>query len=179
MAVSAYIGVPGSGKSYEVVKSVILPAVASNRRVVSNIYGLNKERIHQYLLRKNKKLMIEELGEVIYVTNEQCLESDFLPSMDEQDSFCKAGDLIIIDEVWRIWGNDKDIPKNHRSFIAEHRHFADPITGVTCDLVVINQDISQIPRFIKEGLRQLTECKNTLVWGCVIVIGLMFFKERI
>lgn len=35
----------------------------------------------------------------------------FLPSMDEQDSFCKAGDLIIIDEVWRIWGNDKDIPK--------------------------------------------------------------------
>ncbi|HDL6282127.1 TPA: hypothetical protein PXD88_002613, partial [Mannheimia haemolytica] len=124
-------------------------------------------------------LMIEELGEVIYVTNEQCLESDFLPSMDEQDSFCKAGDLIIIDEVWRIWGNDKDIPKNHRSFIAEHRHFADPITGVTCDLVVINQDISQIPRFIKEGLRQLTECKNTLVWGCVIVIGLMFFKERI
>ncbi|HDL5229472.1 TPA: hypothetical protein RS727_002675, partial [Mannheimia haemolytica] len=39
MAVSAYIGIPGSGKSYEVVKSVILPAVASNRRVVSNIYG--------------------------------------------------------------------------------------------------------------------------------------------
>ncbi len=78
-----------------------------------------------------------------------------------------------------VFGETTRIFQNHRSFIAEHRHFADPITGVTCDLVVINQDISQIPRFIKEGLRQLTECKNTLVWGCVIVIGLMFFKERI
>ncbi len=91
MAVSAYIGIPGSGKSYEVVKSVILPAVASNRRVVSNIYGLNKEKIHQYLLRKNKKLMIEELGEVIYVTNEQCLESDFYHQWTNKIHFAKLG----------------------------------------------------------------------------------------
>lgn len=152
MAISAYIGVPGSGKSYEVVKSVILPAVASGRRVVSNIYGLNKEKIHQFLLKKNKKLKPEELGDILYVDNEQCLDLKFLPSMDEPDSFCQAGDLIIIDEVWRIWGSDKDIPKNHRSFIAEHRHFANPETGVTCDLVVINQDISQIPRFIKDRI---------------------------
>ena len=43
MAISAYVGVPGSGKSYEVVKSVILPAIATGRRVVSNVYGLDKE----------------------------------------------------------------------------------------------------------------------------------------
>lgn len=152
MAISAYVGVPGSGKSYEVVKSVILPAIQSGRRVVSNVYGLNKEKIYQYLLKNNKKLKEEQLGELIYVSNEQCLDPNFLPSMEEQDTFCKAGDLIVIDEVWRIWGSDKDIPKNHRSFIAEHRHFSHPDTGVTCDLVVINQDVAQIPRFIKDRI---------------------------
>ena len=152
MAISAYVGVPGSGKSYEVVKSVILPAIQSGRRVVSNVYGLNEEKIHQYLLKNNRKLREEQLGELIYVSNEQCLDPNFLPSMEEQDTFCKAGDLIVIDEVWRIWGSDKDIPKNHRSFIAEHRHFSHPDTGITCDLVVINQDVAQIPRFIKDRI---------------------------
>lgn len=152
MAISAYVGVPGSGKSYEVVKSVILPAIASGRRVVSNVYGLDKDKIYSYLLRKNKKLSEEKLGDLVYVDNDKCLEPDFLPSMENPEAFCKSGDLIVIDEVWRIWGSDKDIPKSHRSFIAEHRHFADPETGITCDLVVINQDVAQIPRFIKDRI---------------------------
>lgn len=152
MAILAYIGSPGSGKSYEVVKSVILPAILNGRRVVSNVYGLDKDKIYQYLLKKNRKAEESKLGDLIYVENEQCLESDFLPSMENMESFCQAGDLIVIDEVWRIWGNDKDIPKNHRSFIAEHRHFSHKETGVTCDLVVINQDVAQIPRFIKDRI---------------------------
>lgn len=152
MAILAYVGSPGSGKSYEVVKSVILPAILSGRRVVSNVYGLDKDKIYQYLLKKNRKAEESKLGDLIYVENEQCLESDFLPSMENMESFCQAGDLIVIDEVWRIWGNDKDIPKNHRSFIAEHRHFSHKETGVTCDLVVINQDVAQIPRFIKDRI---------------------------
>lgn len=152
MAISAYVGVPGSGKSYEVVKSVILPAIASGRKVVSNVYGLDKDKIYSYLLRKNRKLTKEKLGDLVYVDNDKCLEPDFLPSMENKEAFCKPGDLIIIDEVWRIWGSDKDIPKNHRSFIAEHRHFSDHETGLTCDLVVINQDVAQIPRFIKDRI---------------------------
>ena len=49
MAISAYVGLPGHGKSYEVVKSVIIPAIASGRRVVSNIYGL-KQTINRRIL---------------------------------------------------------------------------------------------------------------------------------
>ncbi|OKN42784.1 hypothetical protein AM420_005753 [Klebsiella pneumoniae] len=48
MPITAYVGVPRSGKSYEVVKSVIIAAVASGRRVVSNIYGLNEDKIKAY-----------------------------------------------------------------------------------------------------------------------------------
>ncbi|TYG33307.1 hypothetical protein FW755_12445 [Lonepinella koalarum] len=165
MAISAYVGVPGSGKSYEVVKSVILPAIKSGRRVVSNIYGLNQDKIYQYLLKKDKKLNKDDLGEVVYVDNEQCLDPTFLPSTEEKETFCKAGDLIIIDEVWRIWGSDKDIPKNHRSFIAEHRHFAHSETGVTCDLVVINQNVTQIPRFIKDRIETTYRMQKHVALG--------------
>ncbi len=165
MAISAYVGVPGSGKSYEVVKSVILPAIATGRRVVSNVYGLNKDKIYQYLMKKNRKLTQDKLGELVYVENDQCLDPTFLPSMEEQDTFCKAGDLIVIDEVWRIWGSDKEIPKNHRSFIAEHRHFAHPETGVTCDLVVINQDVAQIPRFIKDRIETTYRMQKHIALG--------------
>lgn len=45
MAISAYIGIPGSGKSYEAVCNVIIPAFTSGRRVVTNIYGLQKDKI--------------------------------------------------------------------------------------------------------------------------------------
>lgn len=165
MAISAYVGVPGSGKSYEVVKSVILPALAQGRRVVSNVYGLDKDKISAYLLKKYSKLKEKQLGELVCVENERCLDPNFLPSMDEEESFCLAGDLIVIDEVWRIWGSDKDIPKNHRSFIAEHRHFSHPQTGVTCDLVVINQDVAQIPRFVKDRIETTYRMQKHVALG--------------
>lgn len=48
MAISAYVGIPGSGKSYEVVASVIIPACIAGRRIVSNIYGLATKSIYDY-----------------------------------------------------------------------------------------------------------------------------------
>lgn len=151
MAISAYFGVPGSGKSFEVVRSVIIPAVAQGRRVVSNVYGLDPEKIYEFV-RKNHKP--ENMGEVIHVSNDEVQDEYFFPYKnavtDGKNTFCQAGDLICVDEAWRIWGSDAAVPKNHRSFIAEHRHFAHPETGVTCDLVVINQSIANLPRFIRD-----------------------------
>ena len=79
MAISAYVGLPGHGKSYEVVKSVIIPAISSRRRVVSNIYGLNKQLIEEYCLSKDKKLSQENLGKLVVVDNDACLDVDFYP----------------------------------------------------------------------------------------------------
>ncbi|QTL38287.1 hypothetical protein HGO23_10090 [Xenorhabdus budapestensis] len=165
MPITAYVGVPRSGKSYEVVKSVIVPAIASGRRVVSNIYGLNEEKIKAYCLKKNKKLSSDHLGELVLVENSQCLDENFLPSMENRDTFCRAGDLVVIDEVWRVWGSEKEIPKNHRSFIAEHGHFVDAATGVMSDLVVINQSVSDIPRFIKNRIETTYQMKRHVALG--------------
>lgn len=166
MAISAYVGVPGSGKSFEVVRSVIIPAVAQGRRVVSNVYGLNPEKIYEHI-RKNHKTENINMGVVVHVSNEQVQDELFFPYKnavtDGKNTFCQAGDLICIDESWRIWGSDSTVPQNHKSFIAEHRHFAHPETGVTCDLVVINQSIANLPRFIRdrtETTYKMTKLKN-------------------
>ncbi|MFM1433993.1 zonular occludens toxin domain-containing protein [Yersinia enterocolitica] len=103
MAISAYIGIPGSGKSYEAVCNVIIPAFTSGRRVVTNIYGLQKDKITERYP--------DATGEIIVVDNDDVLKADFFPFKGGEGSFCQFGDLIVIDEAWRINGNEKQTDK--------------------------------------------------------------------
>lgn len=149
MAILAYVGIPGSGKSYEVVSSVILEHFKKGRRIVSNIVGVTQSKLFDYCVSKGANP--EELGEFISISDEQCQQADFFPYKGSENSICRAGDLICLDEVWRIFPSEK-IHENHRSFLAEHRHFTNPDTGECCDLVVINQSVAQLPRFIKDRI---------------------------
>lgn len=168
MAISAYVGIPGSGKSYEVVLSVILENYIKGRRIVTNIEGISDDKVRDYCLTK-KGAKEEDLGSLVKVSDEDCQRDDFFPYKGSFGStICKAGDLICIDEVWRIFPTN-EIKENHRSFIAEHRHFTDEITGVCCDLVVINQSVSGIPRFIKDRI------ETTFVMSRLVALG---FKKR-
>lgn len=165
MAISAYVGIPGSGKSYEVVLSVILENYLKGRRIVTNIEGISDERIRDYCLNK-KGIKEEVLGLLIKVSDEDCQRDDFFPYKgSDGNTICKAGDLICIDEVWRIFPTN-EIKPNHRSFIAEHRHFTDEETGVCCDLVVINQSVTGIPRFIKDRI------ETTFLMSRLVALGL-------
>lgn len=158
MAIIAYIGVPGSGKSHECVKSVIIPNMLKGRRIVTNVDGINPDAIIDYCL-KHYKVPREKLGTVIPVTDEAVQADDFLPFKKEGEegysgdgSFCRPGDLVCLDEVWRFWPSDKAMSVQHKSFIAEHRHFSDPDTGLTSDLVLMNQALDTIPRFVKSRI---------------------------
>ena len=55
MPINAYTGLMGSGKTYEVVTNVILPAVLQGRRIVTNIEGINIDQIHAHLEKTNKE----------------------------------------------------------------------------------------------------------------------------
>lgn len=151
MAINVYSGVMGSGKSYEAVSSLILPAVASGRRVVSNIDGLNESAIHEYILTHKGKfakkgdITKESLGSIELVSNERILEPFFFPNPDTQSdkpSIVQPGDFVVIDEAWRFWAKESKPSHEHKQFFKMHRHFANPETGVTCDLAIIIQDIS-------------------------------------
>lgn len=167
MAINAYIGIPGSGKTYEVVHSVILPAFLKGRRVVTNIIGIDEEKFLNYaeqLNSKNNTIDFNKLGKIVTVSDDDVLQDNFFPykGSSDDETIAKNGDLICIDEIWRIFDESKKIKENHRSFIAEHRHFTNH-NGDSCDLVVISQSMTTIPRFIKDRVEttyKMTKLKS-------------------
>lgn len=151
MAINAYVGLQGSGKSFEVVSSVILDAVAQGRRVVTNVAGINEDRIHEYLVNK-RDVNPQNLGKIVHIENDRIMQPQFFPDEDkpELESVVLGGDLVAIDEAWRFWGTDNGkLSHEHMQFFRMHRHYAHPDTGVTCDVVLMTQDITGLHRSVK------------------------------
>jgi zona occludens toxin len=153
MAINCYSGLMGTGKSYEVVSSVVVPAIAAGRRVVSNISGLNNDAIRTYCAAKYS-LELDQLGSVVDVTDEQVSSLSFFPDKSaaegaESTSIVRPGDLVAIDEAYKIWGGGEKIHRQHVVFFREHRHYTHPETGVSCDLVIMTQDIGDLHRSIR------------------------------
>lgn len=151
MAINAYVGLQGSGKSYEVVSSVLLDAVEEGRRVVTNVAGINEDRIHEYLVNK-RDADPKKLGEIIHIENDRIMQPQFFPDEEkpELDSIVKGGDLVAIDEAWRFWGTDSGkLSHEHMQFFRMHRHYIHPDTAVACDVVLMTQDITGLHRSVK------------------------------
>lgn len=148
MPINAYTGLMGSGKSYECVSSVIMQAITKGRRVVTNVDGIDGDAIRAYIHEKNG-IDLERLGTVVHCKNDDVAKSDFLPHGTDVDTLVKPGDIVCVDEAWRFWGADSKILKEHAIFFREHRHYVDPVTKVSCDLVLMVQDISDLHRTLK------------------------------
>ena len=148
MPINAYTGLMGSGKSYECVSSVIVPAIKNGRRVVTNVDGIDSDAIRAYCQEK-WNVAPDKLGEVVHCKNDDVARASFLPYGENVDTFCKPGDIICIDEAWRFWGTDCKLLAEHKIFFREHRHFVEPDTKVCCDLVLMVQDIGDLHRTLK------------------------------
>jgi len=147
MPINAYTGLMGSGKTYEVVGCVILPALLRGRRVVTNVEGLDYDKIRAYL---NEKHPDAELGELLLVTNEQISADGFFPCRDgDEDATVKGGDMVCIDEAWRFFGTSTKIKASTQVFLREHRHYTNPETQVSCDLALMLQSIGDLHRTVK------------------------------
>jgi zona occludens toxin len=153
MAINAYTGLMGSGKSYEVVENVILPALLAGRRVVTNVANLQQDEIRAYLVEKFHALP-DKIGDIVQVTNDQISSPLFFPVEVKQGepvspSIVQGGDLIVTDECWRWWSSGSKITPEHMTFFRMHRHFINPETKVSCDMVLVVQDIGDLDRKLK------------------------------
>jgi zona occludens toxin len=163
MTISAYTGLQGSGKSYEVVSEVVVNAVRAGRHIVTNLEGLNGPAIEEYILRKWKEVRTAN----ITVVGDEQIESPLffyheVPAAPEaaaaiaagkpvepgsveyvavEGTVTKSGDLVIVDEAWQFWGKDKKIQPAHQNFFRKHRHYVNATSGITSDLVLISQSI--------------------------------------
>lgn len=147
MPINAYTGLMGSGKTYEVVGFVIIPALLKGRRVVTNIDGVDYEKIAKYLRAKHPGV---DIGELVNVTNEQVMQEGFFPASHEQaGSLVKGGDMVCLDEAWRFFGTGVKLHSQTMVFLREHRHYTDPETAVSCDLVLMLQSITDLQKSVK------------------------------
>ncbi len=148
----------GSGKTYEVVSSIIIPATCQGRRVVTNISGIDNDAIRAYCCEKFD-IPLDKLGHVVYAKNEEVMSCEFFPTMETREEHqCKSyvlpGDLVAVDEAYKIWGQDCKIHNEHKVFFREHRHYVHSQTGVACDLVLMTQDIGDLHRVLKVVIEQ-------------------------
>lgn len=125
--INAYVGLPGSGKSYSAVAFVILPALAEGRRVVTNI------PIRTDALKENR-------GELVQFETKEELLAEATP-----------GSVLVIDEAWEFWPagvRAKDVPQEERDLFAMHRHRVDEL-GRAMQITLVTQDLGQIAAFLR------------------------------
>jgi len=139
MSIVAYIGRPGSGKSYGVVENVILPALRKSRTVVTNI------PLHQDALQA-----AFDAYRLLPFTAEDYAKPEFWLTLP-------AGAVVVLDEVWRAFpaGLTQDkIPPERREFLAEHRHQVGE-DGFSTEVVLVTQDLKQIAASIRSLIDKL------------------------
>lgn len=128
MAIRAYYGKPGSGKSYSVVANVIKPALEKGLHVVTNIPLTDKA------------LLLG--GKVTQFDNDVTVE--YFASLDK-------GVVLIIDEAWRFCPAGErtaSMPEPWREFLAMHRHHVNE-SGQSTEIYFVSQNPSQLNSFVK------------------------------
>lgn len=151
MSINAYVGLQGSGKSYEFVSGPLLDAVMAGRRVVTNVAGISEDRVHEYLV-NTRDADATKLGSIVYVPNERIMQPQFFPDEEKPEfvTIVRGGDLVAVDEAWRFWGTDGGkLSHEHMQFFRMHRHYVHPDTAVACDVVLMTQDITGLHRSVK------------------------------
>ncbi len=136
MGIIAYVGLPGSGKSYDVVANQIMPGLEKNLRVVTNI-PLHKDAIRD----------ITHRGEMVHLPLEQIAAEPHLI-----DEYVIPGSLVVLDEVWRLWPSGlkaNQVPQPFKSLLAEHRHRVDA-EGRATNIVLVTQDLMQLAAFARQ-----------------------------
>lgn len=133
MAIDAYTGLPGAGKSHGVMQRVILPALKLGRTVLHNL-PINEAEIDALALP----------GTLLKVPD----GADF----DQVVKLFPAGAVLVLDEFWRFMPSGKKahmIPEEHREFFAMHRHQVGA-DGRSSDIVLVCQDLSQVCTFVRD-----------------------------
>mgnify|MGYP001216094168 CR=1 FL=1 len=162
MAITAYTGPPGAGKSYAMVSQVIVDGLAKGRRVVTNIEGLSPEKARAYVARKHK-LPLSEVGQLVLFEGRQALEAGFFPTgeISDEHTFIKGGDLLVFDEwklVFPVRGQTP--PECHvEAFLRWHRHLVDE-AGRASDVVIGTQLITDIHRDYRGLVERSYKFKN-------------------
>lgn len=149
MAIDAYVGLPGHGKSYGVVQHVVIPSLRQGRHVLTNIPLQVDMLLHDYPDGKITQL-----------------PADWFEREDLASLF-PNGSVVVLDELWRRWPQamtSKQAPMADKSLLAEHRHMVDG-NGNSMRIVFITQDLSQLASFARVLVEQTFRVEKLVELG--------------
>lgn len=138
MAIKTYSGRPGSGKSYNSVANVIIPAVQAGRTVVTNVV-------------LDKAAIFADYPDANIIT--------FPFGLNHQDahkhinlSLYPAGSVYVIDEGAKLFPTGLKVTNVESSlltFFTEHRHSVGS-EGYAAEIFVLCQENSQLAKFVRD-----------------------------
>lgn len=164
MAITAYTGMPGSGKSYEVVKSVIVPALKRGQRVVTNIRGVTDPECvavtAQHLGLPPGRVL--QLLKTFH--DEDMYRPDFFPTSGNDDGVLEWGAVNVIDEAWYVFGKGVKFDEKAQRFLRMHRHETDADDRST-SIVILTQGIDDLTRFVADVVSETTRTVKKTVLG--------------
>jgi zona occludens toxin len=157
MAFNYLVGLPGNGKTYGVLKRVIIPALKGGRTVLTNIEGIDPEKVAVYLGKD-----VEEIKSLLVVVDkyEPYKEKFWYDEDDPEGCTVRPGYLVVLDEVNRYLGtlandyNPRKPPEDKYQaviwpvfeiFCREHRHYVDE-KGQSLDVWLLSQGFNDIKR---------------------------------
>lgn len=136
MAIVAYTGLPGAGKSYAAVANQVIPALRAGRTVCTNIP-----------LQAAVVSAMCPAGTLIELTNEAICNTSL-------DDLVPHGAVFVADECWQFWpSGGKDFSQPVKDFFAKHRHRVDS-AGRSMQIVLVTQDLASIAPFLRRLVDQ-------------------------
>lgn len=165
MAIEAYTGMPGDGKTYEVVKSVIVPAIRRGQRVVTNIRGLDPDAIGKHLgFPPGRVAMLIKQFDLEDAMTPTGLAPNFFPTEGgNDDGILEWGAYNIIDEAHFVFGTGSKFDNRGKYFLRQHRH--EESDGQSTQIVVITQSIDDLTSSVKNVVRSTTRCIKKTMYG--------------
>jgi zona occludens toxin len=181
MSISVIQGLPGSGKSHQAAKYILVPSFSSGRRILTNIKGINEQNLIEYcedehykkyeiLKKTGGQIPPPKFGQVILINDKNISDPNFFPVLhdvdneeviDDSKSFVKSGDVIIIDEAGQFYDNLK---KSDLTYFTMHRHFTDE-NGISTEICLLVQDRTLLNRNLLKLVQTTYHCKNLFMLG--------------
>lgn len=169
MALSLYVGPPGSGKSYEAISSVVLPAFKSGRSIVTNIKGVRPD----YWEANIEPAKGCDQGTITVVDEDFFRDELNYPLMTKGGEVAASGAippgaLVVIDEAYTVFptgaARETGVTPRMIEYVRTHRHFVSA-DGVASDLVLISQDVMSLHPRIRAVAEFVATVKNMRYLG--------------
>jgi zona occludens toxin (predicted ATPase) len=168
-------GLPRSGKSYESVLRHLLPALKAGRPVITNVHGIDLQKIKQHLGLSTLNVTYIDIDTPVKAATEQFIrrcENTDRPVIPAQLSSVAAraaqkiidGTLVknalyLLDEMQNYFAaTSSPLPPDSSKFFAEHGH-----DGI--DIVIMGQKYKDVHSFVIERIEVLTRLKKLVAIG--------------